>query len=185
MLIDEMTSFLKNVLLNRRKTAAFLSASLNSPSRWFCASQTQPIDNNADTLPPVSQNDQLDKLYKTIEFECRGNDPAVLRSYTQFATMAANELGIQIGKCWSPRKAHHERYTLLRSIHVHKKCRVQYEVRTWFRFIHFHKLTGSTAETFLEYTQRNLPEGVALKVTKVLLEKNPESIASHMKLKIV
>jgi small subunit ribosomal protein S10 len=123
MLIDEMTSFLKNVLLNRRKTAAFLSASLNSPSRWFCASQTQPIDNNADTLPPVSQvfhyssywspsghklmsfsvcfffqNDQLDKLYKTIEFECRGNDPAVLRSYTQFATMAANELGIQIGK---------------------------------------------------------------------------------------
>lgn len=68
---------------------------------------------------------------------------------------------------WSPRKAHHERYTLLRSIHVHKKCRVQYEVRTWFRFIHFHKLTGSTADTFLEYTQRNLPEGVALKVTKV------------------
>lgn len=68
---------------------------------------------------------------------------------------------------WSPRKAHHERYTLLRSIHVHKRCRVQYEVRTWFRFIHFHKLTGSTAETFLEYVQRNLPEGVALKVTKV------------------
>lgn len=67
---------------------------------------------------------------------------------------------------WSPRKAHHERYTLLRSIHVHKKCRVQYEVRTWFRFIHFHKLTGSTADTFLEYVQRNLPEGVALKVTK-------------------
>lgn len=44
------------------------------------------------------QNEELDKLYKTIEFECRSNDPAVLRSYTHFATMAANELGIQVGK---------------------------------------------------------------------------------------
>lgn len=29
------------------------------------------------------------------------------------------------------------------------------------------KLTESTALTFLEYIQRNLPEGVAMKVTKV------------------
>jgi len=29
------------------------------------------------------------------------------------------------------------------------------------------RLTGSTADTFLEYIQRNLPEGVAMKVTKV------------------
>jgi len=32
----------------------------------------------------------------------------------------------------------------------------------------FHNLTGSTADTFMEYVQRNLPEGVAMKVTKVL-----------------
>lgn len=31
----------------------------------------------------------------------------------------------------------------------------------------FLKLTGSTADTFLEYIERNLPEGLALKVTKV------------------
>lgn len=36
--------------------------------------------------------------------------------------------------------------------------------------MNFHKLTGSTADTFLEYIQRNLPEGVAMKVTKVLLK---------------
>ena len=35
--------------------------------------------------------------------------------------------------------------------------------------MNFHKLTGSTADTFIEYIQRNLPEGVAMKVTKVLL----------------
>lgn len=31
----------------------------------------------------------------------------------------------------------------------------------------FHNLTGSTADTFLEYIERNLPEGIALKITKV------------------
>jgi small subunit ribosomal protein S10 len=40
-------------------------------------------------------------------------------------------------------------------------------MRTYFRFLNFLKLTGSTADTFLEYIQRNLPEGVAMKVTKV------------------
>ena len=28
-------------------------------------------------------------------------------------------------------------------------------------------LTGTTADVFLEYVERNLPEGVAMKVTKV------------------
>lgn len=50
---------------------------------------------------------------------------------------------------------------------MNKKCRVQYEFRTYFHFVQFLRLTGSTADTFLEYLQRNLPEGVAMKVTKV------------------
>lgn len=41
-------------------------------------------------------------------------------------------------------------------------------VRTYYRHMTFHNLTGSTADTFMEYVQRNLPEGVAMKVTKVL-----------------
>lgn len=64
----------------------------------------------------------------------------------------------------------HERLTVLKSVHVHKKHRVQYETRTYYRFMDFAKLTGSTADTFLEYIQRNLPEGVAMKVTKVRLD---------------
>ena len=34
----------------------------------------------------------------------------------------------------------------------------------YFQFKH---LTGSTADTMLEYIQRNLPEGMAMKTTKV------------------
>ncbi|NP_001425782.1 small ribosomal subunit protein uS10m isoform 7 [Homo sapiens] len=37
-------------------------------------------------------------------------------------------------------------------------------------------LTGSTADVYLEYIQRNLPEGVAMEVTKTQLEQLPEHI---------
>lgn len=52
-------------------------------------------------------------------------------------------------------------------MHIFKKHRVQYEFRTYFAHVQFKRLTGSTADTLLEYIERNLPEGVALKATKV------------------
>lgn len=119
-----------------------------------------------------------DKLYKKIEVEVRGNDPAVLKSYGEFVVMAANHLKVNVGRNTAPYKAIHRRWTVLKSAHVHKKHRVQYEIRTYYRYLDFLKLTGSTADTFIEYLQRNLPEGVAMKVTKVELERLPESIAT-------
>lgn len=35
-------------------------------------------------------------------------------------------------------------------------------------------MTGSTADTLLEYIERNLPEGVALKVYRTAIEPIPE-----------
>ncbi|KDR16763.1 28S ribosomal protein S10, mitochondrial [Zootermopsis nevadensis] len=127
----------------------------------------------------TDQNEDLDKLYRMVEVEVRGNDPAVLKSYSWFTTTAAMELGITVGECWTPRKANHERLTLLKSVHIYKKHRVQYEIRTYFRFMQFLRLTGSTANTFLEYIQRNLPEGVAMKVTKVEITAIPSHIKTH------
>lgn len=57
----------------------------------------------------------------------------------------------------------------MKSVHIYKKHRVQYEVRTYFRHMIYERLTESTLKTFLEYIQRNVPEGVALKITKVLI----------------
>ncbi|XP_039289054.1 28S ribosomal protein S10, mitochondrial [Nilaparvata lugens] len=131
--------------------------------------QPSEENKNEETAEP-------DKLYKMVEIEVRGNDNAVLKSYTQFATSAAGHLGIEIGKCWAPEKSHKERYSLLKSIHVKKKYMVQYEYRTYYKFMQFLRMTGSTADTFLEYIQRNLPEGVAMKVTRVSLERIPEHL---------
>ncbi|XP_043467949.1 28S ribosomal protein S10, mitochondrial [Leptopilina heterotoma] len=118
-----------------------------------------------------------DKLYKKIELELRGHDKAVLKSYGEFANMTANHLGVSITRNEQLYKAVHDRYTVLKSKHVHKKHRVQYEFRTYFRLIDFEKLTGSTADTLLEYIQRNLPEGIAMKVTKTEIRVLPEIIS--------
>lgn len=59
---------------------------------------------NLSTLPAaetteVAAADEPDKLYKIVELELRGHDPAVLRSFTKFATTAANHLNVQSKRC--------------------------------------------------------------------------------------
>ncbi|NP_001040362.1 28S ribosomal protein S10, mitochondrial [Bombyx mandarina] len=128
-------------------------------------------------VPPV----ELDKLYKRVELEMRGIDPAVLLSYSWFCVAAASHLGIEVTKSWALRKAEKERHTLLKCVHIYKKHKVQYEIRTYFRFIHMQRLTGSTCDTYLEYIERNLPEGCALKVTKIECQKLPEHLVPPKK----
>lgn len=123
----------------------------------------------------INHEAEDDILFQMVEVEVKGHEPAVLQSYQWFVTYAAKELDISVGKCWEPPRDYH-RFTLLKSVFVYKKHRVQYEVRTYFRVMQFLRLTGSTADTFLEYIQRNLPEGVAMKVTKHALEKLPEHV---------
>ncbi|XP_050357762.1 28S ribosomal protein S10, mitochondrial [Nymphalis io] len=154
------TPLVRNVMLNKTAlTRSFASATITPVT---------PID-----VPPAVE---LDKLYKRVELEMRGIDPAVLLSYSWFCIAAASHLGIEVTKSWALRKAEKERHTLLRCVHIYKKHRVQYEIRTYFRFIHLQRLTGSTCDTFLEYIERNLPEGCALKVTKVECQKMPDHI---------
>uniref|UniRef100_A0A1B0FBF4 Small ribosomal subunit protein uS10m n=1 Tax=Glossina morsitans morsitans TaxID=37546 RepID=A0A1B0FBF4_GLOMM len=132
------------------------------------------VSKSSNTTPMLSE--ERDKLYSKLEIEIRGVDPAVLKSYSWFATTAANHLDIEVGKCYSARKASKERLTLLKCVHIYKKHRVQYEIRTYFRYMNFHKLTESTLDTFLEYIERNLPEGVALLATRTEIQEIPEHL---------
>nr|CAG4636615.1 EOG090X0GP9 [Eubosmina coregoni]SVE70141.1 EOG090X0GP9 [Eubosmina coregoni] len=122
-----------------------------------------------------------DALFKSVEYECRSGEPAVLASYLKFVKSAADELGLQIKNISTPSKPRHDRMTLLKSVHIYKKHRVQYEVRTHTMCITFEKVTGSTADTYLQYVQHNLPEGVAVKVTKNSVLTLPKDIKQHKK----
>ncbi|XP_007120372.1 small ribosomal subunit protein uS10m isoform X3 [Physeter macrocephalus] len=126
------------------------------------------------TKPTITVSDEPDTLYKRLSVLVKGHDKAVLDSYEYFAVLAAKELGISVNVHEPPRKI--ERFTLLKSVHIFKKHRVQYEMRTLYRCLELEHLTGSTADVYLEYIQRNLPEGVAMEVTKTKLEQLPEHI---------
>ncbi|XP_054836100.1 28S ribosomal protein S10, mitochondrial [Eublepharis macularius] len=130
----------------------------------------QPKENSL-----VSVLDEPDTLYKKLAVLVKGHDRAVLDSYEYFILLAAKELGISIVKVEQPPKKI-QRFTLLKSVHIFKKHRVQYEMRTHYRCLELKHLTGSTANVYLEYIQRNLPEGVAMEVKKTRLEKLPEHI---------
>uniref|UniRef100_A0A1A8GVZ4 Small ribosomal subunit protein uS10m n=1 Tax=Nothobranchius korthausae TaxID=1143690 RepID=A0A1A8GVZ4_9TELE len=127
----------------------------------------------------ITVTEEPDTLFQKVVVLVKGHDRAVLDSYEFFVTTAANELGITIGKVFEPPKDI-ERFTLLKSVHIYKKHRVQYEMRTHFRCIELLHLTGCTAQVYLEYIQRNLPEGVAMEVTKTVMEKIPDHILEPM-----
>ncbi|XP_029352707.1 small ribosomal subunit protein uS10m [Echeneis naucrates] len=133
----------------------------------------------SSTTPAITVTEEPDELFQRVSVLVKGHDRAVLDSYEFFATMAAKELGITISKVYEPPK-NIERLTLLKSVHIFKKHRVQYEMRTHYRCIELSHLTGCTAQTYLEYIQRNLPEGVAMEVTKTAMEKVPDHILEPM-----
>ncbi|NXV84221.1 RT10 protein, partial [Atlantisia rogersi] len=129
----------------------------------------------AKTNPLVSLSDEPETLYKRLSILVKGHDQAVLDSYESFAVLAAKELGISVENVHKPpRKI--DRFTLLKSVHIYKKHRVQYEMRTHYMCLELKYLTSSTAAVYLEYVQRNLPEGVAMEVRKTKIEKIPEHI---------
>ncbi|XP_053736841.1 probable 28S ribosomal protein S10, mitochondrial isoform X1 [Synchiropus splendidus] len=146
----------------------------SQPPQTFTSSfHTSTVFNSAHSQITVTE--EPDALLQKLSVLVKGHDKAVLDSYEFFATMAAKELGIKINKVFEPPKDI-ERLTLLKSVHIFKKHRVQYEMRTHYRCIELLHLTGSTARVYLEYIQRNLPEGVAMQVTKTSMEKIPDHI---------
>merc|ERR1719443_937966 len=90
---------------------------------------------------------------------------------------APQELNVKVARSWAPEEPHKERKTLLKAAYVNKAHRVQYEMRTFYHFMTLKHMTGSTADTYLEYIQRNLPEGVSMKVIRHEVKKLYPSIA--------
>nr|XP_033791653.1 28S ribosomal protein S10, mitochondrial isoform X2 [Geotrypetes seraphini] len=155
--------------------SAFAAATRNKDSITGPSSGIHTGSPEFTERPLISVSNEQDTLYKKISVLAKSHDKAVLDSYEYFAVLAAKELGITVGNVYEPRRKI-ERFTLLKSIHIYKKHRVQYETRTLYRCLELKHLTGSTADVYLEYIQRNLPEGVALEIKKTTLEKLPEHI---------
>ncbi|XP_053406991.1 28S ribosomal protein S10, mitochondrial-like [Mercenaria mercenaria] len=134
--------------------------------------ETSVVEPVAESVP---EEDEPDVLYKKIMVEMKGHDQKVLQSYETFVKLACKHLEIRIGRISKP-KVDYDRISVQKSVHIFKKHYTQLETRTHFLVFEIPKLTGSTADTLLEYIQRNLPEGVAMKVTRHGIEKFPEHL---------
>ncbi|XP_076110677.1 small ribosomal subunit protein uS10m-like [Mytilus galloprovincialis] len=120
--------------------------------------------------------EELDDLYRKITVEVKGHDKEVLNSYTKFLVAAATELDIKHNVPQKQPETHFHRRTLNKAVFASKRAKVQYEIRTHYKVFEARKLTGSTASVFIEYIQRNLPEGCAMKLTKYKLHQLPENL---------
>eukprot|EP00794_Sanderia_malayensis_P019996 gene19995-21956_t len=127
------------------------------------------------------EDDMSEKLFSLTTLIVKGSDEAVLDSYTQFVTRAAKILNIDISRR-TVLRTHFEKRTVLKSPHIYKKHRAQYEIRTHGRMMKLNNLTCDTSDVFLEYIQRNLPEGVSMNVEQTEVLDVPEYIRPPIQL---
>ena len=170
------------------KLTPLLHASTQAkPGNSFLVNNVRPkqISTSANmrddlTDSAIVETAQTETLYRAIDILIKGHEAAVLESFMTFMNTAAQYLDIHVAGQLSP-KFIADRSTFLKSIHIHKKHRVQYEIRTHRRVLQLKYLTSSTANAYLEYVERNIPAGVAMHVHKWKLEQIPEHIQERMK----
>lgn len=79
------------------------AVTVNTPHRLLSTETATAASTPSKTVQtivsaPNSDSAEPDKLYSKLEIELKGNDPAVLKSYSFFANTAAAHLGIEAGK---------------------------------------------------------------------------------------
>ncbi|CAI5446083.1 unnamed protein product [Caenorhabditis angaria] len=141
---------------------------------------TRGVRTLAPTVNPAQQQQVQavlpDKLFSNIELEYRAHDKELLKSYTTFLQSVCKHLDITQGKI---EVLPYIRWVqpALRSKFVHKKYKLHYETRTHITKFEVKNMTGSTASTFLEYIERNIPEGVGMRVGFTELQPLPLTIS--------
>ena len=102
-----------------------------------------------------------------IRIRLKAYDHRVLDTSTREIVNTAKRTGAKVrGPIPLPTKI--ERITVLRSPHVDKKSREQYEIRTHKRVV---DITEPTAKTIDELRNLNMPAGVDIRVKALLDEK--------------
>lgn len=127
---------------------------------------------------PVAEQALPDRFAKlSIAMSCF--DHAVLDSYTSFIIRAGTACNLDIsGRVPLPTKF--KRYTVLKSPHIFKKARSQYESRLHRRLVQLYNISGGTAAVFLDYVLRMIPPGLDVKLTHETIETPPMELLTAL-----
>lgn len=162
-------------------SASFSSAIPNITHNKFCFTKFNCLINSEAKFSTTADTQgEPDRLLQKLEIKCQSNERAVIKSYGFFLELTCKHLDLDLAPIDYPRVTK-QRMTLLKSIFVHKKHRVQYEMRTYHLHATIFHVTGSTADTFVEYAQRMCPEGVAMHVTEHQLKNFSVPIQKQLK----
>ncbi|KAF5398959.1 Mitochondrial ribosomal protein S10 [Paragonimus heterotremus] len=151
------------------------------PSNLFSVHRTNTtsVGSNPNQSHSPLDGEELnepDMLYKKLVITVKGHEPAVLNSYETFVREVCDNLVLNL-HCETRHRPTFLRLSLNKSPFIYKKHQRQYEFRTYYKYFTVDRITGCTADVFLEYIQRNLPEGVAMEVARHRLEKLPEPLS--------
>ena len=119
------------------------------------------------------------RFYREIVLELYGHDRAVLTSYIKYVRYAAALLSLHCSPPVSYRRSI-DKYVVNKSPFKHGSYKAQYEIRVNQKALYLWNVTGTTADVFLEYIQRNLAAGLGMNVQLQAMEPLPKSIISHM-----
>jgi small subunit ribosomal protein S10 len=105
------------------------------------------------------------KRYVMASLRFRGYDPSMLDNYTRFVQAVGRQMGVTLsGTVPLPRRI--RRFTVLRSPHIDKKSREQFEMRTSSRLIQVVNTAPEAVVPFVRYVDTHLPSGIALRITE-------------------
>ncbi|CAL8071677.1 unnamed protein product [Calicophoron daubneyi] len=158
-----MTSFVLRTLASVPK--------IFSPNSVFAA--------RFSTIPTIpkegDETSESDVLYKKITLVVKGHEPQVLNSYEVFVKEVCQNLALNL-TAESRNRPVFTRLCLNKSPFIYKKHQRHYEFRTYYKYFTLDRITGCTADVFLEYVQRNLPEGMAMEVIRHRIEPLPDAL---------
>ena len=137
------------------------------------------ISKPSNAEPRTVAQDVEENFYRDIGLTVKAQSLMVLDSYSKFIKMAAKCLRIEIFQELFLNPEVRE-WVILKSPFKYKKHMVKYRLRTHGRLFTFQKITGTTADIYIEYIQRHIPPGVSLSVKKVEMDRLPYIITKSL-----
>ncbi|KAI1724664.1 ribosomal protein s10p/S20e domain-containing protein [Ditylenchus destructor] len=151
-------------MLTLSRVRGILSPIFSAPKRFIHGDGNIHGESSQASSLTNEQIPKQDKLFRSVQLDIYGHQKEVMFSYMSYLKLVCSHLEVKKSKVLRLPTVKWYQYAL-RCKFAKKKYKLHYETRTHIHRLSLYDVTGSTASTFLEYTQRNLPEGIGMKVT--------------------
>eukprot|EP01135_Chromosphaera_perkinsii_P002244 Nk52_evm30s221 gene=Nk52_evmTU30s221 len=137
--------------------------------------QPEKAAKTKDAEPAAKPIEKRGKLTQSFKIIVRGEDKGLALSYAEFIRRLGIESGFVVSELL-PMPLKVPKLTLLRSVFVHKKSRVQYEKRIYSRQINVYNADKEVGDRFIDMIGTKYPAHVGVSVDYMDYEPLPKSL---------